>query len=244
MRCIYTLFILFFIISCDNKGIRKNFQSKKSDDLNFVQNDSLQENSNPKIRKRILRKIKKYEETVKKYSALYGIDWRLVFAIIRRESNFNENAISVKGAVGLMQIMPITEEDVKRDIEYDYIQEKPEENIAAGLLHLSKLLDFYSYINDDVERTKIALATYNAGLGHILDAISLCEALGNNASEWSNIKYALTKLTVENYELHLEVWSSGKPRYGYFRNNIETITYVDKIWQYYEEFKLVLASKN
>ena len=244
MKNFMKLFLcLVFLLACVSKEKEEYKKDKGKTVTDTIKSDSIDLASIPRIRKKILRKVKKYKDIVQKYSTLYKVDWRLAIAIIRRESNFNENAVSHMGAVGLMQIMPITEEDIKRDIEYNYINENPEENIAAGLLHLSKLLNYFSYIQDETERTKLSLATYNAGLGHIIDAISICKTERISPKKWVNIRSALTKLPRENYELHLDVWSSGKPRYGYFKNYIETVTYVDKIWQYYQEFKIIFKDE-
>jgi membrane-bound lytic murein transglycosylase F len=246
MKTIINIIVLcstLFLSSCMPKSESKVDVVLNENIKDSLEIDSLDSGDIPKIRKRVLRKVKKYKDVIQKYSTLYRVDWRLAISIIRRESNFNENAISHMGAVGLMQIMPITEEDIKRDIEYDYINHKPEENIAAGLLHLSKLLDYYSYIQDETERTKLALATYNAGLGHIIDASSICKTERLNPNKWENIRASLAKLTREHYEVHLDVWSAGKPRYGYFKNYIETVTYVDKIWYYYQEFKIIFQNE-
>ncbi|MCK5878300.1 MAG: lytic transglycosylase domain-containing protein [Holophagae bacterium] len=90
---------------------------------------------------------------VEKYSVLHDIDDRLLHAVIRAESDYDRNAISRKGAMGLMQLMPKTGKQYGVENFFN-----PEENIRAGAKYLKSLLD--RYFGD----TKMALAAYNAGI--------------------------------------------------------------------------------
>lgn len=113
--------------------------------------------------KAILRKIfpLKYDNLVYKYSKLYNIDSMLVFAVIKAESNFNEYAVSKKGAVGLMQITPKTGEYIADLIDdKNYESEKlfePEFNIKYGCFYLRRMINQY---DGNIE---LALMAYNAG---------------------------------------------------------------------------------
>jgi hypothetical protein len=91
-------------------------------------------------------------ELIRHYAALYGLDENLVYAVIKVESDFNRNAVSSKGASGLMQLMPGT----ARDMGVHNILNSAE-NIAGGTQYLARLL---RYFNNDVS---LALAGYNAG---------------------------------------------------------------------------------
>jgi soluble lytic murein transglycosylase-like protein len=95
-----------------------------------------------------------YAQLVLPVAAKYGIDWRLVAAVIQAESGFNAHAVSPKGAVGLMQVMPGTAAlyGFKRIELYD-----PAKNVEAGVRHLKMLDDRYS---GDV---RLILAAYNSG---------------------------------------------------------------------------------
>ena len=96
---------------------------------------------------------------VQKYSFMYGVDANLVYAVIKAESNFEEDAVSAKGARGLMQIMPATEQFIAEKLGVtgqDIFQ--PETNIRFGVWYLSYLLERFG-------TRELAAAAYNAGEG-------------------------------------------------------------------------------
>ena len=97
-----------------------------------------------------------YRASIAKYCQEFGMDWKLVAAVIRVESNFNPNAVSPKGAVGLMQLMPQTQREM--GVQNPFV---PDENLRAGIGYLRKLLDAFQ---GDLELT---LAAYNAGIGRV-----------------------------------------------------------------------------
>jgi hypothetical protein len=95
-----------------------------------------------------------YAEIIDAASAQYGVDPRLVRAMIAVESGYKPAAVSRKGAIGLMQLMPATARQYRAD-PYD-----PKANIEAGVKHLKSLLDRFD--------TSVALAAYNAGESAVL----------------------------------------------------------------------------
>jgi soluble lytic murein transglycosylase-like protein len=94
--------------------------------------------------------LQPYSELIDRLAAQHGVDPRLVKAIIRVESAFQERARSRKGAMGLMQLMP---ETARRYAVRDPYE--PRSNIEAGIRHLSSLLERFT--------VPLALAAYNAG---------------------------------------------------------------------------------
>ncbi|GAG90440.1 unnamed protein product, partial [marine sediment metagenome] len=95
-----------------------------------------------------------YSHIVRYYCQLYGMDAELVKLIIEKESNFNPRAVSVKGAVGLMQLMPGTAKLLGVKDLYD-----PWENINGGVKYLRKLFDMFA------GNVELVLAAYHAGPG-------------------------------------------------------------------------------
>jgi membrane-bound lytic murein transglycosylase F len=181
------------------------------------------------------RKTKEYFPIIRKYSKRYGIDWHLIIAQIYKESRFNENALSQRGAVGLMQIMPYTAHEITQELDFEFITQDPRENISAGIYHLYKQLAYFPDA-DYENRIKLALAAYNCGPARVFDAQDIAEYLEGNRNEWGAVRTGLTKLTSADWKLHLEVWEMGVPNYGYFYGYEETIDYVDDIYTNYDLF--------
>ncbi len=113
----------------------------------------------------------RYEKEIIKYSEYYGLDNYLIFSMIKVESDFDKNAISNKGAIGLMQITPKTGEyiaSLNGAKSYDLMN--ADTNISFGCYYISYLYNRFS-------ETETAICAYNAGEG--------------NVSEWlKNPKYS------------------------------------------------------
>ncbi len=101
--------------------------------------------------------FKKYDNIIYRYSSSFGVDYPLVKAVIRAESGYNPKAVSRKGAMGLMQLMPETASLFDCENPFD-----PESNIRTGIKYLKYLMDYFN------GRVELALAAYNAGPKNVI----------------------------------------------------------------------------
>jgi soluble lytic murein transglycosylase-like protein len=102
------------------------------------------------------RRTTAYDGLITEHSTLHGVRADLIRAVIQAESAFNPFARSIKGAMGLMQLMPGTAAEYQVTNAYD-----PAQNIRAGVAYLKRLLVRFS------QNEELALAAYNAGPGAV-----------------------------------------------------------------------------
>ena len=134
---------------------------------------------------------KTYSEIISVYANEYSVEENLIYAVIKAESNFNNEAVSNKSAIGLMQIVEGTAvEVVKRNgIELNTENIKQElldidNNINIGTKYLSMLLEQYGNV-------EVALAAYNAGIGTVNNWIEK-QIIQADGSDIENIPYKET----------------------------------------------------
>ena len=176
-------------------------------------------------------KVSNYDEYIKKYSKEIGWDWRLLASLIYQESRFKPKVKSWAGAYGLMQLMPTTAQrfGVNRN-------STPEKHIRGGVEFIKWLNQRFENrgITDQEEKIKFILASYNVGLGHILDARRLAKKDGKNPDVWEqNVdEYILKKSNPKYYK-------DPVVKYGYCRGS-ETYNYVYQILERYEHYKNII----
>ena len=135
-------------------------------------------------------RLSPYDETFREMAEKYDFDWRFLAAVAYHESKFKPNLESWAGAKGLMQIVPDTVDKLGVDcFANDY------NNVLCGTRYLRKLFRMFPFSAPE-DRVKLALASYNAGIGHVRDAQHLCIDKRWNPNVWTgHVEEALQLLT-------------------------------------------------
>lgn len=173
--------------------------------------------------------ISPYDHLFKHYADSIGWDWRLLASMAYNESQFDSTLVSWAGARGIMQLMPST---AKHFSDEDWDMTNNKENIAAATRYIATLnKSLRKKVEDEEERIKFILASYNSGLGHILDAIALAQKYGMNSQVWfGNTADALILKNIPEY------YNDSICKCGQFKGR-ETIAYVEKVIELYEFYK-------
>ena len=181
--------------------------------------------------------VEKYGQSIIEQCNEYKLDWRLILAIVHQESFFNENAISRAGAFGLMQLMPRTGSGLQSQLNLEDTK-SPLNNLTAGIYYYASLVSsFTDYGND---KYQFALVAYNAGLGRIIDAMTISAYMGKEYKYWENVKDYLPMLSSQSDSIQALVWPQSKrPPGGVLNNWKEPYLYVEYIMYYWEEYKKI-----
>jgi len=150
----------------------------------------------------------------------YALDWRLLAAIGYQESHWDKDAVSPTTVRGIMMLTKAAAEEVDVSNRRD-----PQQSIDGGAQYFVQM---YERLPDAIkapDRTWFALAAYNIGYGHVMDARRLLSARGRDPNLWVNLRDALPWLTQERY--------LSETKYGYARG-LEAAAYVGNIRAYYD----------
>jgi membrane-bound lytic murein transglycosylase F len=176
------------------------------------------------------KKVSPYDALIKKYAKRINWDWRLLAALIYRESHFDPGAESWAGAQGLMQLMPETAKLYNtKNIR------NPEENIRAGTAYITAIDDLLkNQVKDENERLKFILASFNVGQGHVEDAIKLASKYRRDPAKWEdNVEYYLLRKSEPAY------YEDPVSTSGYCRGE-EPVNYVREILKQFDIYKQLL----
>ncbi|MBU8849766.1 MAG: membrane-bound lytic murein transglycosylase MltF [Desulfobacterales bacterium] len=176
-----------------------------------------------RFHQRIETRLPKYKKLIIEESIKYGFDWKLVAAVVYQESHFNPNAKSFTNVRGLMQVTTATAEEMGIENHLN-----PSQSIKAGIKYLDKMVKKFDYFEDEYERILFALASYNVGYGHVIDAMRIAVDMGLDEIKWQNLKTTLPLLSKSKYY--------KKTKYGYARG-WEPVQYVERILTYYDILK-------
>ena len=168
---------------------------------------------------------KSAETTLKRYKSMFqqyagDLDWRLLAAMSYQESHWKPDAVSRTGVRGLMMLTMDTANDWDVEDRTD-----PEQSIRGGARYFASLLSRIPARIGNPDRTWMAMAAYNIGMGHLEDARVLTERQGGNPDLWVDVKQRLPQLKQKKYY--------RTTNYGYARAD-EALQYVDNIRRYYD----------
>ena len=174
------------------------------------------------------KKLSPFDHLFKQYAKKIDWDWRLLAALAYKESAFDPKVVSWAGARGLMQLMPSTARKFGLPRGKD---RNPEESIKAASKYIAFTERQFSGIKNEHVRLQFVLATYNAGYGHISDAMALASKYGKSRHVWTgNVeKFILLKSNEKYYD-------DPVCKNGYFRG-METYNFVRDVLEQYKAFK-------
>jgi membrane-bound lytic murein transglycosylase F len=147
-----------------------------------------------------------------------GIGWRVLAALGYQESRWRSAAVSPRGARGIMMLMPIT---AKKMGVADVFS--PDENIRGGARYLAYMKSRVPKRILDPDRTWLAMAAYNIGIGHLEDARIITQTRKKNPDRWVDVRANLTRLSDPR-------WHS-RVKHGY-ANGAETSQFVERVTQF------------
>ncbi len=170
--------------------------------------------------KKIKSTLPKYLKDFQEAGELYKIDWRLTAALGYQESHWDPKAVSPTGVKGLMMLTIPTSNRLGVTDRLD-----PKQNIFAATRYIEILKSNLPQKILEPDRTWMALASYNVGLGHVEDARILAERFNLNPNHWVSIRRTLPLLSREK---HYSTLKRGYARGG------EAVALVESVRNYYE----------
>ena len=166
-------------------------------------------------------RLVRYEEKFKQNAKELDMDWRLLAAIAYQESLWNPNAISPTGVRGIMMLTRRTAKEMGVTDRRD-----PAQSIEGGARYFKKLHQRLPKQIREPHRTWFALAAYNVGYGHLLDARRLAREARLDPNNWFHVREQLPRLQ------RPEVFE--KTRHGYAQAGSQSVVYVRNIRRYYD----------
>ncbi len=176
--------------------------------------------NNCTFRKHVEKRLPRFKKLFQEQAEKYDLDWRLLAAIGYQESHWLVDAVSPTGVKGIMMLTNDTAKLVGVKDRTDPVQ-----SIAGGAKYFRQRIKAIPARITEPDRTWFALASYNVGFGHLLDARVLAVRRRRNPDKWLNIKAILPLLSQKKWY--------KQTKYGYARGN-EPVRYVENIRGYYK----------
>ena len=203
----------------------------RSNSMEITQSDSCEMDATEALAETVDESfiISRFDSIMREVGEEEGLDWRFMSAIAYSESRFIEDLESSQGAVGIMQIRPVVARHF--NIPVESISDTETNVRLAGMLlaELDSILRIPASTPMD-DRLSIILASYNAGIGHVLDARRLARSEGANPNSWEDVRRYLD-LKSEPAYYELDIVQSGR-----FTGSRQTEGYVNEVMRKYRQY--------
>lgn len=148
-----------------------------------------------------------------------GLSWRMLAALGYQESRWRPAAVSPRGAQGVMMLMPVTAKKMGVSNVFS-----PDENIRGGARYLLHMKERIPKRIRDPDRTWLAIAAYNIGIGHLEDGRIVTQMRKKNPDRWSDVRVHLPHLSDPRWYKRV--------KHGY-ANGRETVQFVERVSQFH-----------
>lgn len=186
----------------------------------YQRSDSINRSGAKLFASRIKSRLPKWQPYLEHAGTSNEIDWRLLAAVSYQESHWNSGAISNTGVRGLMMLTQAAAKDMGVTNRID-----PEQSIQGGARYFKSIFDRIPQGVQGTDRTWMAVAAYNVGLGHLEDARVLTQQHGGNPNLWADVRKYLPLLSKRKYYQNT--------KHGYARG-WEPVEYVQNVRQFYD----------
>jgi membrane-bound lytic murein transglycosylase F len=147
-----------------------------------------------------------------------GLNWHMLAALAYQESRWRPAAVSPRGAQGVMMLMPVTAKKMGVSNVFS-----PDENILGGAKYLAYMRERIPKRITDPDRTWLAIAAYNIGIGHLEDARVITQMRKKNPDRWDQVRVNLPRLSDPHWH--------ARVKHGY-ANGRETLQFVERVSQF------------
>ncbi|MFT4047019.1 MAG: membrane-bound lytic murein transglycosylase MltF [Solimonas sp.] len=175
-------------------------------------------------------RLSRYRPLFQKAGESTALDWRLLAAIGYQESHWDSSATSATGVRGIMQLTSDTADFLRLSDRED-----PAQSINGGARYFKQIAD---QLPDDIpepDRTWMALAAYNMGVGHLFDARILTQKSGGDPNRWVDVRKSLPLLSQPRWYM--------QTKHGYARGH-QAVIYVGNIRSYYDMLVWITRDKD
>jgi len=188
-------------------------------EIHFGHLDSVSRMGSHTFTRKMQTVLPRYRALIQRVAGEYQLDWRLLAAVAYQESHWNPTATSPTGVRGMMMLTMPTAREMGVDNRLDATQ-----SLRGGARYLKNILRRLPPDIGEPDRTWMALAAYNVGLGHLEDARVLTQAEGANPRSWREV--------MERLPLLQRAGVYQRTRHGYARGR-EAVTFVQNIRHYH-----------